>query len=338
MPQPQQPEWKLPPIPAESIREGSRWRHHRPSAEEVYAWFETQPLDADMAHADYVAGVVLIPQSAKEKYRNPYDSRQTERFEDTFTPYVQVGTRIAYFRRLAAAQGLVSVIKAARVPLIEDRASAFYNGNMERGYWWHVIAGQGEPARFLCCTMRVAFYDKEAYLAAPLDDWGDPIVAPLLEGRSTKQVGGGADLNQLAKAQTSAIGRALGVAGILVLGTGVATAEDMLELGGAAGVVPGPETATLPGGEPLPAPQAPPADPNEAAEQLRNRIREMQSMMMAETPDAWKTFAAWYSERAKQEGWSGLEAVPPEGLRAVVSAMERGHAEALANAPAEVEA
>lgn len=333
---PQQQQFQLPPIPAESVREGSRWRHHRPVAEEVAAWFKGQPLDENMAHDDYVAGIVLIPQGVKTEYRDD-QGRKYERYEDTFTPYVQVGTRIAYFHALARAQAnVISVIRPVKIPLIDDRSSAYYNANMEAGYWWHVIGGEN-PVRYLCCTMRVAHYEREAYLTAPLDTNGERILPPaLLEGRSTKQVAGGPDINQLAKAQTSAIGRALGVAGILVLGTGVASAEDMMELGGAVGVLPTEGQPTLPGLPPVAAgaPQPPPADPAAAAEQMRGRIREMQSMMQAETPKAWSTFAAWYGERAKQEGWdvsAGLSLLNSEALKVVMSKMERDHAAALAN-------
>lgn len=313
-----------PPIPAEAVREGSRWRHHRPSAEEVASWFKSQPLDEGMEHEHYIGGVVLIPQSEKVKHRLSNGNR-VERFEDTYTPYVQVGTRIAYFRQLAEQRQLISVIEPVRVPVIDDRSSSFFNANMEDGYWWHVVVGEGgKPVRFLCCTMRVALYERESYLDP------DKVALPVLEGRSTKQVGGGVDINQLAKAQTSAIGRALGVAGILTLGTGVATAEDMLELGGAAGVIPDPDAAELPGGGPQAAPERA-ADPAAELTRLRERAYELQSMMQQETPEAWRSFAAWWAERSREEGWTDINAVPLDSLKGVISKMERAHAEALAH-------
>lgn len=317
MPQPQQ---QIPSIPELTLREGSRWRHHRPNAEEVAAWFAQQPLDAGMDHEHFVGGVVIIPAGEKVKYST--DRGTQERFEQTFTPYVQVGTRIAYFHQLAEHREMISVIEAAKVPIIDDKQSAFYNGNMDPGYWWHIVRTEENAVRYLCCTMRVALYTTEEFYK----EGGKP----LREGRSTKQVMGGADINQLAKAQTSAIGRALGVAGILVIGTGVATAEDMLELAGQSGTLPTAADAELPS-EPTSA--APAVDPEAELATLRARALEMQSTLQTETPLGWNSFAAWWTERAKEEKWAKLDDVPLDSLKGVVARMEREHQTALTAEP-----
>lgn len=306
---------QLPPIPETPQREGSRWRHHRPSGEEVAEWFRSQPLDEGMPHDHYIGGVVLIPQSGKEKHRLP-DGNRVERYEDTWTPYMQTGTRIAYLRRLAEYRELVHVIEPVEVPRITDRTSAFYNGNMEAGYWWHIVTGDSGAERFLCCTMRVALYEPTTYGRLIR---GEP-ATPVLEGRSTKQVGGYPDINQLAKAQTGAIGRALGIAGILTLGTGVATAEDMQELAGAGGVVPLGEPE-LPAGPPQ-GPALPATDPAEELTRLRAEALALQEQLKP-VPAAWQQFVAWWKERAAAESWTSLSDVPRDSLKGVIVMMER---------------
>lgn len=327
MPPPARPS-AFAPIPDTAVREGSRWRHHRPPATEIADWFKDQPLDEGMEHGDFLGGVLLIPQSEKVTARRA-DGQRDERYEDVFIPYMQTGTRIAYFRRLAEHRELIPVTSAVEVPRVKNPASAYFNGNMEDGYWWHVVMDSaGQPVRFLCCTMRVALYEPTTYSQKYRGEESSPV----LEGRSTKQVAGGPDVNQLAKAQTGAVGRALGLAGILTLGTGVATAEDMLELLGPAGAaLPSPDAATLPESVAPAATEAPAADPAEQHRRLREQAVELQSRMQVEAPPAWTTFAAWWQERSKEEGWKQLSDVPLESLKGVVARMERELAEGLAN-------
>jgi hypothetical protein len=83
----QEKEWKFPAVPDEPQQEGARWRYHRPSSEQVAAWWATQPLDEGMEHESFIGGVVLIPQSEKVRYTRP-DGMTVERHETVYTPYV----------------------------------------------------------------------------------------------------------------------------------------------------------------------------------------------------------------------------------------------------------
>ncbi len=283
----------------DSVREGSRWRHARPSAEEVAEWFKSVRLDDGMDHADYVSGVVLIP--TNEKVKKQTDAGMEEVWEMTWTPYVRVDTRIAYFRRLAELRGLIAVIGPVQVPRSDK--PAFENLHMPDGFWFCVMGSGVAAQRFLCCTMRVALYDKRDYLG------GDAL--PLRLGEATKAVSGSPvdswgkpELNGLAKAETSAVGRALGMAGILVVGTGVASADDMAELG-----------QPQPAGPTLPEPEG------ETSEQLNEKLLSLQAELKPHE-EQWRSFAAWWQERQTAAGWKSLNDAPLEVRRGMATKME----------------
>lgn len=307
-----------------SVREGSRWRYTRPSSGEVNAWFDTQKLDEDMKHEDYVSGVVLIAASEKVKItsQRPDGKKVTEEvYEQTFTPYVRIDMRVLYFRRLAESLDLIRVIEPAtdRVPKIADAQSAYFNGNLGDGLWWHVVNdSQGKTVRFLVSTHRVALYEKQAWMDSA-DDAERRKLSPVLEGVGSKQVNGGPDENAIMKAETGAIGRALGVAGILVVGTGIATAEDMIEaLSGRQAL----GSAEIPEGGPR-GPETGPTDPQEVLKQLRETAVGLEAAIKAESDTAWRDFAAWWKERSSAEGWRALGDVPVDPMRGIVSKMER---------------
>jgi hypothetical protein len=322
MPQPAQS--VFPPIPDEPVQEGARWRFHRPSSEAVARWFATQPLDEEMQHDHYIGGVVLIGQNETVKHTIANGDIR-ERPERVFTPYMQIGTRVGYFHRLAEHRNLIPVIEPADVPRSNNPQSIYFNGNMDEGLWWHaVVDGGGQTVRYLCATWRVALYTPQSY--ADLINGKQPM--PVRQGRGTKQVAGTPDPNGIAKAQTGAIGRALGVAGILVVGTGIATAEDMMELPGYAGAAP--EAPTLPATPTVPPQIADGEQPvaQSAAEELE-RLRAGALALQTELQEAgrWQAVAAWYQERAKDEGWQGINTVPLEGLKSIVAYMERALAQ-----------
>jgi hypothetical protein len=327
-----QQQWQPPAPPDEPVQEGARWRWHKPPSEAVATWFGQQHIADELDHEHYVGGVVLIPQSEKVKYTKPDGSGTIERQEQVFTPYVQIGTRIAYFHDLAEARNLIPVIEPADVPRATNPQSLYFNANMEAGLWWHVVAGRNQGdgnQRFLCATWTVALYKPESY-ARKLNGHKE---MPVRQGRGTKQVWGSADINQIAKAQTGAIGRALGVCGILVVGTGIATAEDMQEYVGAPPQQPVQGEPQLPVPTEVPGAEAPPLDPEAALDQLRAHAMTLQAQMQER--GVWPEFSAWYSERAKESGWSSLNDVPHDALRGVVSRMERMVAEAPASVPNE---
>lgn len=298
----------------QAIQEGSRWRHARPSEEEVKKWFDGQPLDEGMNNDDFVSGIVLIPANEKVKVPSEDGRRVEERYEATFTPYVRVDMRVLYFTRLAEKRDLIRVIEPAAVPIVDDKASGYYNANMAAGLWWHMTTNsEGASVRYLVSTWQVSLYERHAWLAMKEGDGRPPAI---LQGIGSKQTGGGADLNAIMKAETGAIGRALGAAGILVVGTGVATAEDMqesLEGGGALGAAP--ETA-------LAATQRTAADPTAQLQQLRASAIELEAEMR-NYPATWQDFTAWWGERAKQGGWKEIADVPLDALRGIVGKMER---------------
>lgn len=287
-------------------QEGSRWRFTRPSSEEVATWFTSVPLDDDMNHSDFVSGVVLIPATETVKYQTRTGT--AERKEMTFTPYMRVDTRIAYFHKLAEAKKLIPVIEPVAVPQVTSGAGK--NDHMPEGYWWHVIGTETQNTKFLCCTMRVALYREEDYfsLDRPEEVKGSSRpLRPVRFGVSTKQIKGLADDNMLAKAETGAIGRALGVAGILVVGTGIATAEDMAEMG----------SSPLVG-----APTLPEIEEAESDEQLNERLLALQTKMQQDVPEKWSEFSAWWTERKGAEGWSTLYDAPYEARRGMATRME----------------
>jgi hypothetical protein len=329
---PPQQQWAPPAPPDTPQKEGARWRFHRPSSEAVAEWFGTQPLDEGMEHEHYVGGVVLIPQNEKVKYTKP-DGGLFDRYEQVFTPYVQIGTRVAYARRLAEYRGLIYKVEAVQVPRSTSPQSLYFNANMPDGLWWHVVMSEGgNPVRYLCATMAVRFYEPTSY-AAKL---AGKEASPVLEGIGTKQVGGGPDSNGLMKAQTGAIGRALGVAGILAVGTGIATAEDMQEYQGPPMTAPSPDAAQLPSPTELPegAPPTPQSD-EERLSQLRARALELQARIQENAPDTWRTFVAWWQERKTEAGWDTLDDVPYEALKGIVARMERDLAASTSAAPAQ---
>jgi hypothetical protein len=293
-------------IPEGPVQEGSRWRYHKPTADEVAAWFKTQPLDEGMSHEDYVSGVVVIP--AKEKVEKQVERNgrlgTEETKEMTFTPYVRVDTRISYFRKLAELDGLVAVIEPVAVP--KSDAQAFDNTNMPPGFWWHIMGGGSSAKRYLCCTMRVALYDKTEWHGTRTAD-GEIPLRPVREGVGTKQVYGEPEVNALARAETGAIGRALGVAGILVIGTGIATAEDMQELK----EVPVAAAATLPEA----------GSPEMSSETLNERILALQHQLKDQAPEYWEKFSAWWKERQGEAGWVNLGAAPIEVRRGMLTRM-----------------
>lgn len=304
-------------VPTEPVREGSRWRYKKPTGEEVGEWFGTQPLDDGMAHEDFVSGVVIIPASEKVKVQVERNGRAATEdvYEMTYTPYVRVDTRIAYFRKLAASRSQIAVIEPVAVPRMQ--AGEAYNVNLPDGYWWHIVKtgeAQGAFVRYLCCTMRVALYREEDYFADPEVAHASGVrsyreIKPTREGRATKQVvARGDDVNALAKAETGAVGRALGMAGVLVIGTGLATAEDMAELRG---------------GDAASAPTLPESVQGaETVEQVNERLVHLQGEMASNAPEKWAEFSAWWTERQRSEGWASLNDAPLEVRRGMVRRME----------------
>jgi hypothetical protein len=321
MAQQQQP-FGPPPIPSETVQEGSRWRHHAPSSEQVAAWFKTVPLDDEFAdqHDRFISGVVIIPATGKVRYSTP--SGRAERYEDSFTPYMQIGTRLAYARQLAEKRDLVLRIAPVRVPRSQNPESVYFNGHMAEGLWWYVVRDGEKNVRYLCATHSVQFFERAQVALAERHPETREVVwesmVPIIEGQGTKQVGGGADVNGVMKAQTGAIGRALGVAGILVLGTGIASAEDMQEFIASPAAAPGPELPPTLAPSEIASGRAP--DPSEDPEErlAQFRAQALAKITRLDELSAAENWRSWWQERREIEGWKEIADVPLDALEGIV--------------------
>lgn len=330
-----------------ATRHGSRWLHEQPSEEDVREWFTKQTLHDGMEHSPYLGGIVLI--GATEKVKQTFQKANGEMYvKDTeqavFVPYVKVDTRIAYFwdyvRHLNGGDILgqfVGVIEPVPQRRWVDPGSGYFNAHLPEGFGVLPIKNSNDTvSRFLVAQYRVAIYERQSYASRIRGE--KPM--PILSGIGTKQTGmarNWADDNAVMKAETGAIGRALGVAGILVVGTGVATAEDMQEAqaGPAGPAASAGEGATLPEGDPA-APIGPdvpgedaaaqdpgsavPQTPQEVDEALRERATALKSELESDFPEAWAAYLEWWRGRF---GDAGLTTLTGPALNGAVVKLER---------------
>jgi hypothetical protein len=144
----------------------------------------------------------------------------------------------------------------------------------------------------------------------PAADVDTPIMAP---ATGTKMVScltkWGVDEHALMKAETGAVGRALGMAGMLVLpGSGVATAEDMQEMIAAEGRASVGVDAQLPTTAP--------------DDRIRAQIAELSTQLQSDFPGRFEELEIW--AREKQIDLADIKA---HQLRGVLRALERKIAE-----------
>jgi hypothetical protein len=334
----------------DAVRQGSRWLHSPPSEEAVREWFKAQTLHDGMEHDPYVGGVVLIAATQKTKVtREKANGEQyvAEEEHAEFVPYVKADTRIRYFWDLVdAMNGLaeetlyVGTIEPVAQRRITDNTSAYYNEHLPEGFFALPVTNEDRSvARYVGCQMRVAIYERQS--------WGERVNGrdslPVLAGIGTKQTKLStrwADDNALMKVETGAVGRALGMAGVLVVGTGVATAEDMQEAisapqGGGTPVVDreGQSVAPPPvvGGSDIPADAPAAQEPGdgglEAAvaeavdeeEALRERALVLQKEMETEFPDVWAAYKEWWTGRK----FGPLSSLNGPALKGAVTKLER---------------
>jgi hypothetical protein len=319
----------------EAERRGSRWLHSMPSEDDVREWFDGQPLHEGMSHAPYTSGIVVINATEKfkvTKRKQNGDTFVSEQEQSVYTPYVKVDTRIAYFwdyvRVLNGGSlkgDFIGVIEKVAVPLVEEPKSAYFNAHLPAGFFMLPVKNKDDSvSRYIGCTMRVAIYERESFVD------GKATLPPLLAGEGTKQTPlarNWADDNAIMKAETGATGRALGMAGILVIGTGVATAEDVQEAlagpTGAAGASSpgGPEAAVLPpetGAADVGEGITPDQTLEEREEAQRTKVRGI-IKGLAEYPDARQAYNEWWQMR----GFGGLEKLTGSDLQAAVIRGER---------------
>lgn len=360
----------MPPVPAtatpqpaamEPEQHGSRWLFSEPTEDMVKGWFDNQPLHEGMTHAPYYGGIVLI--SAKEKYNRTYQNaagawfvREEER--TVYVPYVKVDTRIAYFWTLVQIMNIqaadnpesedkyVGVIEPVPQRIIKNPSSPYYNEHLPDGYFIWVASGSANNSmnRYVCAQWRAAIYERQSYARRMKGEK----VQPVLQGIGTKQslqAKNYPDDNALMKAETGAIGRALGVAGILVVGTGVATAEDVQESIAAAAVVTvnregqpinapgelppvvGPNEDAVP--TRIEGPDVGPAVPDVQSPQdidmtQRERATEL-SNELRNYPEAWSAYLHWYQDERK---FPSLLDLTGPALKGAVIKLERALDEA----------
>lgn len=329
--------------PREAPQRGARWLHRHPTEDQVRAWFAKQPLHDEMPHDRYVSGVVLIGANEKSKVtkqKQNGDLYVTEQEYATFTPYMKVDTRIAYWWDLVRLMNeradddkYIGIIEPVPQRVIDSERSPYFNAHLPEGYSIHAIKNSDESvARFIVATWQALIYERESY-ARRINGSSD---LPVLSGRGSKQVGMArkwADENSMMKAETGAIGRALGVAGILVVGTGVATAEDVQEARAAEGT---PVTATEGVPDPEVVDHAAPAaqgagsgpggpavdqetTPEQADDELRDKALGLQKEMEAVHPEVWEAYKEWWRGR----GFGTISELNGPALRGAVIKLER---------------
>lgn len=206
-------------------REGSRWIGDKPSGKEVADWFlANAPMHEGMNAEDYVTGVVLIP--AREKIKLLADGKLVEREQQTWTPYVKIETRIAYFWKWVALHPeWVGAIEPADVQRLE--LEGVFNAHLPAGFFrLPVQDSSGRFVHYVCCSMQVRIYTRDA------EGLDHNIMEPAAGSKMVAMLNRfGVDDNALMKAESGAVGRALAMAGMLVIpGSGVASAEDMNEM------------------------------------------------------------------------------------------------------------
>lgn len=300
-------------------QEGNRWVNQLPSGKDISDWFEKNvKIGEGLDHKEYVGGVTLIPNEEKSKAVVGWDGGNNpiiRRVEDlVYTPYMRVETRIKYFWDLMA--------EAETIGFIEPVPTEKPDPSVPPGFFKMVIpTGENVGVRFICCSMRVTVYEKDSVtyekLLVDKRTGREEIVRRgkiLLAGApATKMVPtlsyDKADNNSIMKAETGAIGRALGMAGMLVIpGTGIATAEDMQELGqtGGATVSEAADGAELPEG-PLVVEQRSDADLDQ---EMRDEVGTILKAM-EQFPETLASFKAW----AAQRGHNRLSEVVSPALR-----------------------
>lgn len=347
--------------PPEATRMGSRWLHLHPSEEQVRDWFSSQRLHTGMTHDPYLGGIVVIGATEKVKATRLRADGATfvqEVEQAVFVPYVKVDTRIAYFRdyvrvlnsvvveseeleelmprEFGAYYGVIRPVPQIR---ITDEASPYYNGNLPDGFSiYPVRANENNVSRFLVATFEVVIYKRGAE--------GKPDTM-VLRGQGSKQTAQKRqypDDNAIMKAETGAIGRALGVAGMLVVGTGVATAEDVQEaISTPSGASTGASAAQLPSDVPqsdvtteemiaavtIPADQRSDAIggdelggalqlPDDDGE-LRKMAGELNAELKAHYPVAWGQYIEWWGGR----GFGRIEDLSGPALKGAVIKLQR---------------
>lgn len=309
-------------------REGNRWINEKPEGEDVAKWFKDAVILHDgMDASRYVGGIVLIAQKEKVKEARLAQD-QSVRVVDVdqlaFTPYAKVETRIAYFwdyvrmlneenakivrdgeaaGRTLLADEYVGRIEPAEVKKL--RAENLTNEHLPEGFFrMPVMDTAGKLHQFLGCSMKATIIRRNMRSGE-----GGIVVMESPPGTKIVPLVGsyGPDENAIMKAETGAVGRALGMAGMLVIpGSGVASAEDMVDLATSPG--------TVPVAADLPEETAGAAGPPD----LRTQAAELRQEIESDFPALADELESWAKERE-----ISLNDLKDDQLRPVVRQMQR---------------
>jgi hypothetical protein len=348
-------------------REGARWINERPSSEEFGQWFrDNVKLHDGMDYERYVGGVVLIPAvDEKAKYVKGFAANGApiidQRPELSYIPYGKVETRINYFWDLLESKAgewygelepiatpRPSVQPVASNELIEEGGRVIQRDTsrvpitaqiveqLPEGFFLMSVPVNNALTHFLCCSYRCAIYSRENP-ERPLRQGRGTKMVPLVLGRQQFY----ADQNSIMKAETGAMGRALGTAGIFVIpGSGVATAEDMQEALVAQPTAQQSETAgeeattgpASPAAEPVPVVRTAPERAADEHATMVQRARDLLTEAQADYPGVLERFRDWGAQR--EPPVRNLNELRGGALRGAVRTLERLVDEAKQNAAA----
>jgi hypothetical protein len=316
-------------------REGSRWINERPTGEDVADWFEKNvELPDGLEHKHYLPGIVLIPQNEKSKEVIGFNDGmpvQKEVENRVYIPYAKVETRVKMFwDYMALHEDWFGVIEPVEV-----------EGGKSKGYppgYFSMTVEQTKSSDTSPPSSSAARCGSASTSASSVKDETSStratgVIAQLTFRRTgklildappaTKMVAalnryGEADQFAMMKAETGAIGRALGLAGMLVIpGSGVASAEDMQE----AGI--GDQPVAAPPPEAAQAPQAQQMSQEEITGELRREAAAGIAKLRESNPDEYKKFTDW----TRQRGIGKLDELEATALRGLTTKIKK-HLEA----------
>lgn len=330
-------------------QEGSRWINEMPDPKDLAKWFtDNVEIDDGLNAKNYVQGITLIPATEKSKEVTGFDQDgnpvigQAENM--VYVPYAKVETRVKYFHDLMAKH------QNEWLGVIEPIVPSGADPKLPPGFFLYMIpTTEGRGVRYICCTMKVTVFKRDTVKWVNKTNRRTGEITVVREGETiidappaTKMVpvtrsGWGenrgeraivADDSAIMKAETGAVGRALGMAGILVIpGTGVATAEDMTEALNS-DAQPG-----LPPSEPeqptAELPTEPAAVPGQELAALKQDAIVSINALKNEYPDAFKLFQEW----AQGRGVTDIASIEdPAMLRGLTAKATRDFEEAKAAA------
>lgn len=289
-------------------QEGSRWINVRPTGEEIAAWFEENvELHEGLEHGRYVGGITLIQATETiDVVAGAHEDGSpliAEEKNIVYTPYMKVETRVKYWHDLLALhpewRGVFEPVYTEKI-----ETDGYFNKNMPDHFFrLPVRVSEGKVAHFIGSSFKAVVYNRES----------DKIVFEGAPGTKMVNLLGryGEDPNAVMKAETGAIGRALGMAGILVIpGSGVATAEDVQEAQAAERVsATGPDAAALPSETGTPT----------GKDALLTMALGLISRLGSADPAKLKTFQEW----ARTRGFKSIHDLDELALRGVVTKLER---------------